>query len=141
MDPGVSGDGEPDLTILYDEACGFCRTMAGLVLMIDRRRRIGALGFGEAERRGVTAGIAPEALRLSWHAVDRRGRHASGGAALPPLLERLPGGRLPARLARTAPGLVDRSYRAVARRRRALGRVLPAWLRERAERELRRRRS
>jgi predicted DCC family thiol-disulfide oxidoreductase YuxK len=137
--PDAGRGAERDLTILYDEECGFCRATLGLMLILDRRRRIGALGFADAERRGLAAGIAPDELRRSWHAVDHRGRRFSAGAALAPLLERLPGGRLPARLAGMAPGLVDRAYWAVARRRGALGRLLPARLRERGERELRRR--
>jgi predicted DCC family thiol-disulfide oxidoreductase YuxK len=78
----------PDLTIVYDEGCGVCRAGVGLLLALDRRRRIGAVGVAEAERRGLAAGIAPDALRRSWHAVDRQGRHVSGGAVLAPLLER-----------------------------------------------------
>ena len=129
----------PELTILYDEGCGLCRTAVGLIVLLDRRGAMRPMGFEAAVRGGLAAGLEPAELRRSWHAVDRRGRRFSGGAAVAPVLDALPGGRLPARLARLAPGAVDRIYRAVAARRSSLGRLVPAAVRDRAEHALRRR--
>ena len=60
----------------------------------------------------------------SWHLAARDGRVVSAGAAVPFLLRELPGGGPLARVAGAFPRTTDRVYRAVARRREALGRVL-----------------
>ena len=62
----------------------------------------------------------------SWHLVMRDGRVASAGAAVPLLLRELPGGSPLARVAESLPRSTDRAYRAVARRRGAIGRLLHA---------------
>jgi predicted DCC family thiol-disulfide oxidoreductase YuxK len=67
--------------------------------------------------------LTEEERMASWHLVSPDGERWSAGAAAPPLLELLPGGRLPARLLAASPGLTERAYRLVARHRGALGRL------------------
>jgi predicted DCC family thiol-disulfide oxidoreductase YuxK len=59
----------------------------------------------------------------SWHLVAD-GRVYSAGAAFPPLLRLLPGGRPLAALAAAFPGATERLYRFVSRNRDRLGRRL-----------------
>jgi predicted DCC family thiol-disulfide oxidoreductase YuxK len=58
-----------------------------------------------------------ERKMASWHLVTKDGRVYSAGAALPPLLRLLPGGRPLAALAAAFPRLTERGYRHVARTR------------------------
>jgi hypothetical protein len=53
----------------------------------------------------------------SWHLVTADGRVHSAGAAFPPLLRLLPGGRPLAALTAAFPGPTERAYRYVARTR------------------------
>jgi predicted DCC family thiol-disulfide oxidoreductase YuxK len=113
----------PELTVLYDETCGFCTEVAGLL----------------APRRGVT--VAPIGSETgSWllrdltlaerydavHVVDALGRRRSAGASLPPLLRVLPGGGAPAALLEAFPRVAERGYRFVSGHRDLAGRILRA---------------
>ncbi|HEX6131046.1 MAG TPA: DCC1-like thiol-disulfide oxidoreductase family protein [Actinomycetota bacterium] len=110
-------------TVLYDDDCGFCRWTAERLRRWDRRRRL-RFATIQGETGARLLGDLPPAERLaSWHVVTPDGRR-SAGAALAPTLERLPGGRPLALLAGAAPGLTEAAYRAVARRRTAIGRLL-----------------
>jgi predicted DCC family thiol-disulfide oxidoreductase YuxK len=59
----------------------------------------------------------------SWHLISPAGERWSAGAAAPPLLRLLPGGRLPARLLAAFPTLTERAYRLVTQHRGTLGRL------------------
>jgi predicted DCC family thiol-disulfide oxidoreductase YuxK len=87
------------------------------------------------EGRRLLAGKSESERLSSWHLVDERGVH-SGGAAFAPALDRLPGGRPLAALARKLPGLTDRAYRAVAGRRDKIGPRIPAAAKRRADRRI-----
>jgi predicted DCC family thiol-disulfide oxidoreductase YuxK len=90
----------------------------------DRR---GLLRFASIQRSVASLAPVPPALWLeSVHAVTVDGRVWSGGAAVTAILRALPAGRLPAAIAAFAPDLTERIYRAVARRRTTLGRLLGA---------------
>jgi predicted DCC family thiol-disulfide oxidoreductase YuxK len=67
----------------------------------------------------------------SWH-LCRDGECHSGGRALAPLLEELPGGRLLALLARRLEFATVPAYRWVASHRSALSRLVPRRCKERA---------
>jgi predicted DCC family thiol-disulfide oxidoreductase YuxK len=71
-------------------------------------------------------GLGDEERMSSWHLVSPRGERWSAGAAAPPLLRLLPGGRLPARILAAFPGVTERGYRFVARHRGTLGRIFRA---------------
>jgi hypothetical protein len=88
----------------------------------------------------------PEEKRMaSWHLVEPGagsragaahppGTIYSAGAAFPPVLALLPGGRPLARLFARFPRASERGYRLVADHRSLLGRVLPAAARRWADR-------
>ena len=106
-----------ELTVLYDEGCGFC----------TRRRRSASRGrLASTMRRSdpplgsvLLRDLTPEERYAAVHVVDALGRRRSGGAALPPLARTLPGGRLLAAVFDAFPGLTDAAYELVARNRRA----------------------
>lgn len=121
---GRSMRGVDRVTVLYDDRCGFCRWSASKIAAWDRRGRVWFAPIRSAEGRSRLNGIDPARRRGSWHLITRAGHVASAGAAVPLLLRELPGGRPLARVAGALPRATERAYRAVARRRGALGRFL-----------------
>lgn len=112
--------------VLYDRDCGFCRWSADRLRAWDRR---GALTFEAIQDPGAEPwldGMEREERLGSWHLVAPGGRIWSAGAAAAPLLDRLPGGRPFATLARRFPVATERLYRVVANHRDQLGRLLGA---------------
>ena len=91
-------------TVLYDRDCGFCRWSLAQLLALDRRRRLRPVALGTPEADALLADLTPEQRAASWHLVSPDGRRWSAGAAAPPLLRLLPGGRLPAAVACAGPG-------------------------------------
>jgi predicted DCC family thiol-disulfide oxidoreductase YuxK len=116
MDDGV--------ILIYDDDCGFCRWSLERVLRWDRDRRVRPIPLRSAEADRLLAGMAPERRAASWHLVTGDGGVASGGAAVAPLLRRLPGGGPLAAVAAALPGPTDAAYRLVATNRDRLGRLL-----------------
>lgn len=110
--------------VLYDDDCGFCRWSASKIAAWDRNRRLRFAPLRSTEGSARLAGMDPARRDGSWHLVTRDGHIASAGAAVPFLLRELPGGITLARAAETFPCATGRAYRAVARRRMALGRLL-----------------
>ena len=123
----------PAPVLLYDDDCGFCRWALGKVLSWDRGGRIRLVPIESDEGDRLLADLAREERGRSWHLVDAGGRLYSAGAAFPPLLRLLPGGRLPARLADASPGLVDRAYFLVADNRSRLGPLITEGAKRRAD--------
>jgi predicted DCC family thiol-disulfide oxidoreductase YuxK len=111
-------------TILYDADCGFCRWSLAKILAWDRRGRLRPVALQDPEADVLLPGMDREQRMASWHLVTLEGAVYSAGAAFPPLLRLLPGGRPLAALSAMFPGLTDRGYRWVARNRGALGRRL-----------------
>lgn len=117
----VPSPDDPRPVLLYDGDCGFCRWSVAKVVAWDRRGRLRTAAIQSAEGQRLLTDL-PEPLRLdSFHLAEPGGQVRSAGAAAAPLLELLPGGRPPALLMRTFPGLTERAYRAVAARRDRLG--------------------
>jgi predicted DCC family thiol-disulfide oxidoreductase YuxK len=114
------------LIVLYDDECGFCRWSASKIAAWDRARRLRFAPIRSAEGQARSHDMDPVRRNGSWHLVTRGGRVVSAGAAVPLLLRELPGGGPLARLAESFPRSTDRAYRAVARRRGAIGRLLHA---------------
>ena len=112
------------MLVLYDDDCGFCRWSASKIAAWDRHRRLRFAPIRSAEGDARLDRMDPARRDGSWHLVTRDGRIASAGAAVPLLLRELPGGGPLARAADAFPRSTDRAYRAVARRRMALGRLL-----------------
>jgi predicted DCC family thiol-disulfide oxidoreductase YuxK len=119
-------------TVIYDGDCGVCATLLALLLRADRERRLRPLALGTAEADRRLADLTSEQRDASWHLVDPSGVRASAGAAAPPLLRLLPGGRRPAALLARFPTATERAYRAVADHRAAIGRWVPAGVKRRA---------
>src|SRR6201987_5089463 len=78
--------------VLYDSDCGFCRWSLALVLRADRRRLLYPVRLDSSEA-GALLGPMPEETRYaSSHLVAPGGDVWSGGRAIAPLFELLPGG-------------------------------------------------
>jgi predicted DCC family thiol-disulfide oxidoreductase YuxK len=121
--------------VFYDHDCGFCRWTLGLMLAWDRGHRLWPAPIeGPVGERWLAA--MPVAERVaSWHIVEAGGVVSSAGRGIPAILEYVPGGGLPARALRLAPGLVERAYWFVAGRRSRFSRLVPgAWVRSATER-------
>jgi predicted DCC family thiol-disulfide oxidoreductase YuxK len=112
------------VTVFYDADCGFCRWSAAWIARWDRARRLYFAPIQGAEAQTRLAGIDAVRRDGSWHLISRDEHIVSAGAAVAPLLRELPGGRAPAWVASAFPRTTDRAYRAVARRRGSLGRLL-----------------
>lgn len=124
-----------DAIVLYDRDCGFCRWALSKVLAWDRRQTLRPVALQDPEAAELLAGMGEEERMASWHLVAG-GEVRSGGAALPPLLRRLPGGGPAAALAERMPRTADAGYRAVAGRRSAFGRLVTSGARSRADRRI-----
>jgi len=110
--------------VLYDEDCGFCKWSLDKILAWDRSHRLRPVPIQSDEGQRLLAGI-PEERRLdSWHLADADGTVRSAGAAAPPLLDLMPGGRPLAAAGRAFPGMTERAYRGVAGNRDRLARLL-----------------
>lgn len=106
-----------EAAILYDRSCGFCRRAVERVLRWDRNYRLRPVALQDPEAEELLGGLGERARMASWHLVDEDGAVYSAGAAFPPLLRRLPGGRPLAWLTEALPGPTERAYRYVARTR------------------------
>ena len=115
-----------EVIVLYDGGCGFCRWSASMIASWDRARRLRFAPIRGAEGASRLGDMDRARRDGSWHLITRDGRVASAGAAVPLLLRELPGGGPLARVAEALPRTTDRAYRALARRRRVLGRLLHA---------------
>jgi predicted DCC family thiol-disulfide oxidoreductase YuxK len=110
--------------LLYDGDCGFCKRSLGWVLRWDRRGALEPVALQDERADELLAGLAPAERMKSWHLVSPSGKRWSAGAAAPPLLRLLPGGRPLAAILALAPRTTDRVYRFIARHRGTIGRLL-----------------
>jgi predicted DCC family thiol-disulfide oxidoreductase YuxK len=129
---GPKGDG---WLVLYDSDCGFCRWSLGVLLGLDRQRRLRPVRLSSPRGTELLSDLAPEQRFASWHLVSPQGQRWSGGAALAPVARLLgPAGRAPAAVLDRIPGLANRGYDWVAANRGLLGRLVPARAKSRASR-------
>lgn len=138
---------ERDWLVLYDAECGICRAILAPLLSWDRRNRLRPVPLQDPEAQALLTDLAPEGRMASWHLISPLGRTPSGppampspadqrwsaGAAVPPLLQLLPGGRAPAAIFARFPGVTERGYRWIAGHRSALSRLLPERLKRRGD--------
>lgn len=110
--------------ILYDADCGFCRWSLKWVRKWDRRGAVRSLPIQSPEGARLLSGVPEQRWLESWHLVQPDGRVHSAGAAFPPLLRVLPGGRVPARICELMPITTGRMYRLVTGNRHRLGRLV-----------------
>jgi predicted DCC family thiol-disulfide oxidoreductase YuxK len=122
----------PRAVLLYDHDCGLCRWALAKVLAWDRHTRIRPVPIASAEGASLLSTLSEEERMRSWHLVAG-GERWSAGAALPPLVRLLPGGRPLARIAAAAPRLTERTYLLVATNRSRLGRLVTARAKRRAD--------
>jgi predicted DCC family thiol-disulfide oxidoreductase YuxK len=120
-------------TVLYDRDCGFCRWSLAQLLAVDRNSQLRPVALGTPEADALLADLTPEERAASWHLVSPDGRRWSAGAAAPPLLSLLPGGRFPAAALESAPQATDWAYRWVADHRSTFSRLIPATAKRRAD--------
>ncbi len=123
---------DPRWTLIYEDGCGFCRTSLALVLGADRRRRLRPVALGTTEADELLADLTPDQREASWHLIAPDGRRESAGAAGPPLLRLLPGGKRPAAVLARFPDQTQRVYEWVADHRPTFSRLLPSAAKERA---------
>ena len=71
--------------------------------------------------------------------ITPSGARHTAGAALPPLLRLLPGGRIPAAAFARFPRLTERGYRWVADHRSGLSKLVPSRAKQRASESVQRR--
>jgi predicted DCC family thiol-disulfide oxidoreductase YuxK len=110
--------------LLYDRECGFCRWSLGVVLAWDRRGRLRPVALQEPEANVLLADLDAEQRMASWHLLAPGESRRSAGAAVAPLLRRLPGGAPVAAVAERFPSLTEAGYRWVAAHRAALHRLV-----------------
>jgi predicted DCC family thiol-disulfide oxidoreductase YuxK len=120
------------VTVLYDRDCGLCRWSVAKLLAWDRRRRLRAVAIQSPEGQRLLADLPPDERLAAAHAIDSAGRRYSGGAAAPPILRELPGGRPLAALLAAFPRATDRVYRWVADHRSLVGKLIPQRAKRRA---------
>jgi predicted DCC family thiol-disulfide oxidoreductase YuxK len=126
-------------TVLYDRDCGFCRWSLAQLLALDRRFRLRPIALGTPVADSLLADLTVDQREASWHLIAPDGRRWSAGAAAPPLLRLLPGGKAPAVLLERMPRATERSYRWVADHRSRLSRLIPAAAKARADGRIARR--
>jgi predicted DCC family thiol-disulfide oxidoreductase YuxK len=117
--------------LYYDRDCGFCRWTLAWVLRWDRRHRLRPVPI-DSEEGDRDLGDLGDFRLESWHLV-RGGDRWSGGRAVAPLLEGLPGGRSLAPIARRLEWLLVPAYRWVADHRRGLSKLVPRRSKARAD--------
>ena len=110
-------------TVLYDENCGFCRRSVDWIRALARGDSLDFAPIGSETGERLLRDLSPDEHYASWHLVDEDGRRYSAGAALPPLLRRLPALRWLAPVTEAFPGATERAYRLVSRHRGLLGRL------------------
>jgi predicted DCC family thiol-disulfide oxidoreductase YuxK len=119
--------------VVYDADCGFCRWSLAKLLALDRRRSLRPVALGTPEADELLSAMGTDERAASWHLVSPDGRRWSAGAAAPPLLRLLPGGRVPAALLERFPRLTERTYRWVAGHRSSLSGLIPESAKARAD--------
>jgi predicted DCC family thiol-disulfide oxidoreductase YuxK len=125
--------------VLYDAECGLCKWLLAGLLRWDRNARLRPVALQRPEADELLADLAPADRMASWHLVSPSGTPHSAGAALPPLLKLLPGGRLPAAAFARFPKVTERGYRWVADHRSGLSKLVPSRAKQRASESVRRR--
>ena len=78
--------------LLYDSHCSLCAYLAAWVHVHDRYRvRFAIFPMHDPQARSLIPQLSDEEYRSSFHVVSADGRVASGEAAIPLVLQRLPG--------------------------------------------------
>ena len=103
------------------------------MLRLDRAACLAPVELGAESTDLLLADLTPEQRAASWHLISPDGDRWSAGAAAPPLLRLLPGGRAPAAVLAAAPRATERAYRWVSDHRSILGKLIPEAAKRRAD--------
>jgi acetyl esterase len=120
---GAAPDGADAWTLVFDGECRFCLACVRLLGRWDRRTRLRFVPLQDARALEGLPPLDRHALERAMHLVSPLGEVWAGAAALPPMLQLLPGGGFLAVLL-LLPGaeqLAAAGYRVVARNRHRLG--------------------
>ncbi len=112
-----------DWTLVYDGECAFCLKWVALLRRWDGRGRLAYLPLQDERAHALLPAFPRSALEAAMHLVAPDGVTRAGAAALPQILQLVPGGR-PLAVLFSLPGArwaADRLYRLVARNRHRLG--------------------
>lgn len=126
-------------SVLFDEDCGFCRCALALLLAWDKGQGLEPVPIQSSRGAELLGDLAAERRLDSLHIVAA-GERRSAGAALAPLMGRLPGGGAAAALLEMSPRLTEWAYAWVAAHRGGLGRLIPSGARRSADRRIEQRR-
>ncbi len=126
----------PDHHLLYDADCGLCRAITGVVLWLDRDRRLRPVALQSPEAPSLLPGLSAEQRLASFHLVSPPGRVSSAGPALAELASVLRDEGRGARALARRPAIARRGYDLVARNRSRLGALVPRWWRVWADRQI-----
>jgi predicted DCC family thiol-disulfide oxidoreductase YuxK len=107
-----------------------------VILAWDRRGALRPVALQDPVAERLLAPMEEEERMASWHLVTADGLVRSAGAAAPPLLRRLPGGRPLAAVLERFPRATEWAYRWVADHRSALGGLIPRRAVEWADRRI-----
>jgi predicted DCC family thiol-disulfide oxidoreductase YuxK len=124
--------GDQRLVILYDGECGFCAWGIAWLLRFDRARQLRPVAIQSEEGARLLRQLSAAERLASWHACEGGWPVSSGGAALAPVLARLPGGAPLAGVAERFPRASESLYRFIATRRVGLGGLISQASKERA---------
>ena len=117
----------PVPAVLYDGDCGFCTWTVDKIAARVEPGAIEIVPLQSPRADELLGGRVDEETKwASWHLVEPGGALYSGGDAVPRVLRHVRGGVLAGRLAARFPRVTSGLYRAVARNRDRLGRVVRA---------------
>jgi predicted DCC family thiol-disulfide oxidoreductase YuxK len=113
---GVGGYVDPvaELTVLYDEGCGFCTLLAR---RLARSPRLAVAPIGSPLGSVLLRDLTPAERYAAVHVVDALGRRFTGGGALAPLARTFRGGTALAVAFDAFPAVTEHAYGVVARNR------------------------
>ena len=107
--------------LLFDRDCGICSALSRWIHRADLRRRIRLRTLQSS--RDLLPGLSDDAILSAFHVISPGGRVATGGDAVPALIEALPMGAGLGRILRGSRGLmvhVHAFYRFLTRFREQL---------------------
>lgn len=123
--------------VLYDGTCNLCKTISTTLLDWDRKQgRLMVTPIQSPAGDRLLGDLDDETRLSSFHFIDTDGTRYSGGIALAPMFDRLPGGRVIAAALRKLPGPVDAAYEFIATNRQKISRFVPEPLKARSRTRL-----
>ena len=113
-----------ELTVLYDEGCGFCTRVARWVV---RPPRVEIAPIGSPLGTVLLRDLTQSQRYATMHIVDEAGRRRSGGDALAPIARTIPGGATLGTVLEALPGPTGATYDLLARNRGLASKLLRSY--------------